>query len=80
VFEVEGFSDFAHGQPIEFGRRVIIMTKVVFMQEKTAFRGPDDLHRESIDLGEGGAQGFVPRDDPIERPAQGPCIEIALEM
>jgi hypothetical protein len=79
MLKVEWLGGFARGQQIEFGRRVFIVTKVVFMQEKAAFRGSDDLHREPIDPGERGAQGFVPRDDPIERAAQGLAIEVALE-
>ena len=47
----------------------------MFCQRKAAVRRSNPLHRLAVDQVKGGAQRFVPRHQPVQRPAQRVAIK-----
>src|ERR1017187_5594839 len=78
--EVEGGTGFQFGNTIKFCLGVIVRTKIVLDQQKTAaFHRGDPLHRLTVDRDEGSAQRLMPSQDAVQRPAKSRVIEITLQ-
>jgi hypothetical protein len=78
-FQIERDSGFFQEQTMQFRVRVLFQAQIIFQEREAGIGRPDELYRAAIELGEGGAQGFVAGDDAIESVAQRNPVEIAAQ-